>query len=86
MGVTTPPQANQRDNNEGQRKVKYYVREKPPTYTYAKDAEERFIRVELMILDQMDLHAAAAHAKSIGEANAEARAEYDRGSSRSDGS
>ena len=70
-GVTTPPRGNQRDNNKGQRKEKY-----------AKDAEERFIRLELMILDQMDLHAAAAHAESIGEANAEARAEYDRGSSR----
>ena len=67
MGITTPTQGNQRDNNEGQREEKY-----------AKDAEERLIRQQLQILDQMDIHAAATHAESIWKANAEARAEADR--------
>ena len=78
MGATTPPQGNQRDNNEGHRKDKYYIREQPSTYTYTKDEEERFTRGELMRLDRMNVLAATTYAESIREANAEARAEYDR--------
>ena len=73
MGVTTSPQGKQRDEYEGQSKDKNDL-----------FAEERFIRLELKILDQMDFHAAAAHAESIGEANAEARAEADRARAEAD--
>ncbi len=61
MGVTTPQRGKQRDDYEGQSKDKY-----------AKFKAERAIRQQLEILDQTDLHTAAALAEAIGEANAEA--------------
>ncbi len=70
MGVTTPPRGKQRDDYKGQSKDKY-----------ALFGAERVLRQQLELLDQRDLHAAAAHAEAIGEANAEAaraRAEADR--------
>ena len=61
MGVTTPQRSKQRDDYEGQSKDKY-----------AKFKAEREIRQQLEILDQRNLHTAAALAEAIGEANAEA--------------
>ncbi len=61
MGVTTPQRGKQRDDYEGQSKDKY-----------ALFGAERAIRQQLELLDQDDLHAAAAHAEAIGGARAEA--------------
>ena len=62
-GVTTTPRGKQRDEYEGQSKDKYDLFE-----------AKRIIRQQLELLDQRDLHAAAAHV----EATAVARAEADR--------
>ena len=61
MGVRTPPRGKQRDDYEGQSKDKY-----------ALFGAERVLRQQLELLDQRDLHAAAAHAEAIGGAKAEA--------------
>ena len=61
MGVTTPTQGKQRDNNEGHRKDEYYLLGAEPA-----------IRQQLALLEQKDLHAAAAHAEAKEGATAEA--------------
>ncbi len=68
-GVTTTPRGKQRDEYEGQSKDKYDLFE-----------AERIIRQQLELLDQMDLHAAAAHA----EAKAVAAEEADRAKAAAD--
>ena len=73
MGVTTPQRGKQRDDYEGQSKDKYALFE-----------AERAIRQQLELLDQKDLHTAAAHAEAIGEANAEANAEAARARAEAD--
>ena len=54
MGVSTPQRGKQRDDYEGQSKDKY-----------ALFGAERVLRQQLELLDQKDLHAAAAHAEAI---------------------
>ena len=67
MGVTTTPQGKQRDEYKGQSKDNYDLIE-----------AKRIVRQQLELLDQRDLHAAAAHEEAKAVARAEAAREADR--------